>query len=76
MERSKDILRSLVRQCEEGEGTAIPSDLYDSDGDLDEIHIVCAICRMAESTDVRTNPPYHLPSCPYLERPLMLVARK
>lgn len=61
MERSKEVLRGIVRQCEEGEGVAIPAELYDSDGDLDEAHIRCAICQSGESTDVRTNAP---PSCP------------
>lgn len=57
MERSKEFLRGIVRQCEEGEGAAIPLELYDSDGDLDEVHISCAVCRQGESTDVSPPPP-------------------
>lgn len=52
MNASKEILREIVRRCEEGEGTAIPATDYDSDGGLDNSKIFCAICGNNVSTDV------------------------
>ena len=55
MAASKEAVRSIVRQCEDGEGAAIPAEDYDSDGDLDNSKIFCAICRRNESTDVSSD---------------------
>ena len=52
IEKSKAALRELLQRCEEAEGTPIPAAHYDSDGELDETHIFCAICGRGDSTDV------------------------
>ena len=52
MTASKEAVRRIVRQCEEGEGAAIPKEDFDSDGELDNSKIFCAICRLSGSTDV------------------------
>ena len=52
IERSKAALKELLARCEEAEGAAIPAEHYDSDGELDETHIFCAICGRGDSTDV------------------------
>ena len=57
MAASKEAVKGIVRQCESGEGAAIPEEDYDSDGDLDNSKIFCAICRANQSTDVSTHFP-------------------
>ena len=45
-----------MKLCEEAEGDkAIPAELYDADGELDEAHIFCAKCLDKESFDVSTQ---------------------
>ena len=55
MAASKEAVRRIVRQCEAGEGAAIPEEDYDIDGGLDNSKIFCAICRTNQSTDVSTH---------------------
>ena len=53
IEKSKIALREMLMRCEEAEGRPIPSNKYDVNGELDQEHIFCAICDVAESSDVR-----------------------
>lgn len=69
MAKSKGVLKDIVKRCETGEGTPIPEEAYDSDGDLDSSKIFCSICHLGESTDVRRKPLFSAaswgpPSCP------------
>ena len=53
VEKCKAIIRECVKFCEEAEGDkAIPSEHYDSDGELPEKHIFCAKCLKGESEEV------------------------
>lgn len=57
MAASKEAVRNIVRQCEAGEGAAIPAEDYDTDGGLDSSAIFCAICCTNQSTDVSGHTP-------------------
>ena len=53
VEKCKAIIRECVKFCEEAEGDkAIPSEHYDSDGELSEKYIFCAKCLKGESEEV------------------------
>lgn len=53
VEKCKTIIRECVKFCEEAEGDkAIPSEHYDSDGELPEKYIFCAKCLKGESEEV------------------------
>ena len=42
--------------CDEAEGAVpLPEDAFDENGEIDEAHIFCSICRSGESTDVRNR---------------------
>lgn len=46
------ILRDCLRVCDEAEGDrAIPAELFDADGELDQRHIFCAKCGRNDATD-------------------------
>ena len=51
--KCKTIIRECVKFCEDAEGDkAIPSEHYDSDGELPEQFIFCAKCLKGESGEV------------------------
>lgn len=51
--KCKAIIRECVKFCEDAEGDkAIPSEHYDSDGELPEQFIFCAKCLKGESGEV------------------------
>ncbi len=51
--KCKAIIRDCVKFCEDAEGDkAIPSEHYDSDGELPEQFIFCAKCLKGESGEV------------------------
>ncbi len=51
--KCKSIIRECVKFCEDAEGDkAIPSEHYDSDGELPEKFIFCAKCLKGESGEV------------------------
>ena len=51
--KCKAIIRECVKFCEDAEGDkAIPSEHYDSDGELLEKFIFCAKCLTGESGEV------------------------
>lgn len=53
VEKCKAIIRECVKFCEEAEGDkAIPSEHFDSDGELPEKYIFCAKCLKGESEEV------------------------
>lgn len=65
VEKCKTIIRECVKFCEEAEGDkAIPSEHYDSDGELPEKYIFCAKCLKGESEEVRASCPISV--CGYL----------
>jgi hypothetical protein len=52
--KCREAIRECVRYCDEAEGDVpIPSELFDSDGELDLDHIFCSKCRGNESDEVR-----------------------
>ena len=62
--KCKAIIRECVKFCEDAEGDkAIPSEHYDSDGELPEKFIFCAKCVKGESGEV-SFPGLCVLSCP------------
>ncbi|EFN50542.1 hypothetical protein CHLNCDRAFT_137229, partial [Chlorella variabilis] len=50
--KCREAIRECVRYCDEAEGDVpIPSELFDSDGELDLDHIFCSKCRGNESDE-------------------------
>ena len=53
VEKCKTVIRDCVKFCEDAEGDkAIPSECYDTDGELPEKHIFCAKCHTGDSQEV------------------------
>lgn len=53
VEKCKTVIRECVKFCEDAEGDkAIPSECYDSDGELPEKHIFCSKCLKGTSEEV------------------------
>ena len=53
MAKCRATIRECARLCELSEGERrIPDEAFDSDGELDADHIVCARCGSAEESEV------------------------